>query len=269
MKPGDGGRKWVKLWVSEWLDGTTRWQLTGVQRAFWMDLIAMAGRGRVGGVVCSGKDGDTLIGYPLQVFEALSRERFDVLETLALFERTGKIRMEISDDLYVVHILNWARYQSEYERTKKYRGKKSESATPNATENVHGKSHRKTRKSNTTEVEVEVEGDSEPDQNQKPGSAIALWAGQDFENPKIQDPRFQQITNVFFEEYGKRFGVAPDFDGSDGIALGRFLKRRNEPVETLIIWLKNAFESSNVPQRGSDSDSASGAAGPLSFQTGR
>ena len=125
MKPGDGGRKWIKLWVNEWLDGTTRWQLTGLQRAFWTDLLAMAGRGRVGGIVCSGRDGDKVIGYPLQVFEALSRERFDVLETLHLFERTGKIRIEVSDDLYVIHILSWERYQSEYERTKKYRYIKS------------------------------------------------------------------------------------------------------------------------------------------------
>jgi hypothetical protein len=128
MKPGDGGRKWIKLWVNEWLDGTTRWQTTSVQRAFWTDLLAHAGRGRIGGVVCSGQDGDTLIGYPIKWFEALSPEPIDVLETFALFERTGKIRVEVSDDelkLYVVHILNWGKYQSEYARTKKYRKHKT------------------------------------------------------------------------------------------------------------------------------------------------
>ena len=128
MKPGDGGRKWIKLWVNEWLDGTTRWQTTSVQRAFWTDLLAHAGRGRVGGVVCSGQDADRLIGYPLKWFEALSPEPIDVLETFALFERTGKVRVEVSDDalkLYVVHVLNWGKYQSEYARTKKYRKPKT------------------------------------------------------------------------------------------------------------------------------------------------
>jgi hypothetical protein len=129
MKPGDGGRKWIKLWVNEWLDGTTRWQMSGVQRALWMDLLAWAGRNRtVGGVVCSGKDGDTLVGYPIKWYEALSLEPIDVIETFELFERTGKIKLEVSGDspkLYVVHILSWEKYQSEYARTKKYRKPKS------------------------------------------------------------------------------------------------------------------------------------------------
>ena len=58
MKPLYGKRTWVKLWVSEWLDGTTRFQMSGAERAFWIDLLAMAGRSRHPEVVCAGKDGD-------------------------------------------------------------------------------------------------------------------------------------------------------------------------------------------------------------------
>jgi hypothetical protein len=132
MKPSDGGRTWFKVWVQPWLNGTTRYQMSGAQRAFWMDLLAMAARGRHGGIVCSGKDGDKLIGYPIQTFEALSPEDpIDVLETFKLFEDTEKIRVEVSGEklkLYVIYILNWAHYQSEYERNKKYRTPKKSSA---------------------------------------------------------------------------------------------------------------------------------------------
>ena len=163
MEPGDGGRKWVKLWVSDWLDGTTRYQMNGAQRAFWIDLLAMAGRGRVGGIVCSGKDGNKLIGYPIEKFQSLSpSEPLDVLKTLKLFERTGKIKIEVEKNdfgltLYVIHIVSWHRYQSEYERIKKYRGKSNNEST----EKVHEKSQPKSQKSNTTEVEVEVEEEEE------------------------------------------------------------------------------------------------------------
>jgi hypothetical protein len=69
----------------------------------------------------------------------------------------------------------------------------------------------------------------------------------DFENPKIPDPRFQQIKDVFLEEYERRFHVKADFDSSDGKELSRFLKRRSESVDTLTLWLKNAFESNDIP----------------------
>ena len=40
--PQPASRPWIKLWVGPWLDGTTRWQTTGEQRAFWLDLLAMS-----------------------------------------------------------------------------------------------------------------------------------------------------------------------------------------------------------------------------------
>ena len=130
MKPSTGRRTWIKLWVNDWLDGTTRYQMSDAQRAFWTDLLAMAGRGRYGGIVCSGKDGDKFIGYPLKTFDALVSQPFDVLQTFDLFQRTGKIRVEVSEDsprLYTVFILSWSRYQSDYERQRAWRKKKAAS----------------------------------------------------------------------------------------------------------------------------------------------
>lgn len=121
-----GKRSWVKLWTNEWLDGTTRYQMSDAQRAFWIDLLAMAGRSRFPGVICSGQDGDRFVGYPLNRFQSLMADPIDIEATFALFERTGKIKVTASDTtpkLYVLQLLSWDRYQSEYHRTKKYRQK--------------------------------------------------------------------------------------------------------------------------------------------------
>jgi hypothetical protein len=123
---GHWTRRWVKLWVNEWLDGTTRYEMSGAQRAFWVDLLAMAGRSRCAGIVCAGQDGERFVGYPLTVFGALdAANEIDIPATFDLFERTGKIRIEVTSEnptkLYKITIINWDRYQSEYDRQKNYR----------------------------------------------------------------------------------------------------------------------------------------------------
>ena len=54
-------------------------------------------------------------------------EPIDVEQTLSLFERVGKIRLAVTSEvpvkLVMLEILNWHRYQSEYQRQKKYRSK--------------------------------------------------------------------------------------------------------------------------------------------------
>lgn len=93
------------------------------------------------------------------------------------------------------------------------------------------------------QVDVLEEDVSEEDQK----SADALLVEKDFENPKTADPRFKQLKDAYFEEFHRRFGVPPDFDGSDGKELARFLKRRSESAEALILWLRNAFDSDDIP----------------------
>ncbi len=105
-------RAWVKLWVNEWLDGTTRFQMSGAQRAFWIDLLALAGRSRYPGIVCAGMDGDRYVGYPLKTFAALDAgAEIDLVATFDLFARTGKVIVEVTTEapvkLYMVRICNW------------------------------------------------------------------------------------------------------------------------------------------------------------------
>lgn len=159
-------RNWVKLWVNEWLDGTTRLEMTGAQRAFWADLLTLAGRSRIPGVICSGQEPNgNLIGYPLIKLKALVLEEIDVESTLNNFLEHGKISIlyvEGPPKLVTIHILSWEKYQSEYHRQVKYRKgieesyKKSD--TPKNTKVTQEVTLQKTRR---LLVEGEVEGEVE------------------------------------------------------------------------------------------------------------
>ncbi|HKV25626.1 MAG TPA: hypothetical protein VJN93_13615 [Candidatus Acidoferrum sp.] len=169
---GFGKRPWVRLWTNEWLDGTTRFQMSDAQRAFWIDLLAMAGRSRYPGIICAGRDGEQWVGYPLSRFQALMTTPIDIETTLALFQQTGKIEMEVTHGqptkLYKIVLLNWGKYQSDLQaqaaRSRKYRQNK----------NRHGERHAHVTPSITptsrrvTGVEGEVEEDSE---KEKPKTA--------------------------------------------------------------------------------------------------
>ena len=150
-------RSWVKLWVGEWLDGTTRFEMSGAQRAFWADLLALAGHSRFPGIICSGVISEKIVGYPLARYEGILNDpTVDVLETLHMFETNGKITItctrEDAPALYAVHILNWDKYQSEYQQKRqRVQYRKSTQNPQNVHTNVREKSS----------VEVEVEGEVE------------------------------------------------------------------------------------------------------------
>ena len=159
VNPKFGRRSWVKLWVNEWLDGTTRFEMSDVQRAFWIDLLAMAGRSRYPGRICAGLTDGIFVGYPLNKFQALMAQPIDVEQTLALFERTGKIKLTVTTEsptkLVMLELLNWDKYQSEYQRQKKYRK-----------HGLHKGDSGSYNQSNNTEVEVE--GDVEVKETHTP-----------------------------------------------------------------------------------------------------
>jgi hypothetical protein len=158
VNPKFGKRSWVKLWVNEWLDGTTRFEMSDIQRAFWIDLLALGGRSRYPGRICAGVTGDgSYVGYPLNKFQALMAEPIDVEETLALFVKTGKIVLtetaSAPTKLVMIEIVNWDRYQSEYQRQKKYRYAPDETLQQSDSESY--------TQSNTTDTEGETETDTD------------------------------------------------------------------------------------------------------------
>jgi hypothetical protein len=155
-----GKRSWVKLWTNEWLDGTTRYQMSDPQRAFWVDLLAMAGKSRWPGIICAGKDGEQFVGYPQNRFQSLMAGPIDIEATFALFKRTGKIELEVTSEgppkLYKIELLNWDKYQSEYQRLKKYREPQYAKGTLRSTAEVTPQRERKTQIQTETEKEKQT-----------------------------------------------------------------------------------------------------------------
>lgn len=116
-------RQWVKLWVNEWLDGTTRFKLTQRQRLLWIDLLALAGRSRWPGLIFAGYgENQSKIGYPLSwLAGTLGFEVTDLNNALLILQAQGHITLELRDESVIVGIVNWEKYQSEYLRQKGYR----------------------------------------------------------------------------------------------------------------------------------------------------
>lgn len=117
-------RQWVKLWVNEWLDGTTRFELTAAQRLLWVDLLALAGRSRFPGFIYAGTgQGNDRVGYPIAYLAGvLQMDETDTNNALKLLAAHGHITLdEVSSEKYVIGIVNWEKYQSEYLRQKTYR----------------------------------------------------------------------------------------------------------------------------------------------------
>ena len=145
--------KWIRIWPHAWFDSSMRVELTNEERAFWVDIIALAGKSRIPGVICSDPDG--LTGYPLPMLCSLlvSWTPEQAVRTLEKLEKTNRLQIKrvplmSGEDGWIVHITNWKKYQSEAQRVQKYK-KKVYPSTPHS------------RKKHRTEVEVDVEEEVE------------------------------------------------------------------------------------------------------------
>lgn len=114
-----GSRTWVKLYCDPWLSGSLRKEAPEI-RGIWADLLALAG---------SGKYGDTG-QISLQNNVGLSDSQFEKLLNITRYQwQKAKKRLILTERITinqagVVTIINWKKYQSEYERQKPYRNGK-------------------------------------------------------------------------------------------------------------------------------------------------
>jgi len=118
---GQRRRVWVKIWITGWLHGSIRWQMSPDERATWADLICLAGECGKEGAICDNDNRPFPRDYIANQLN-IPQELLD--RTIAKCRHEGRI--DDRDDMIV--IINWKVYQSEYERQKQYRGKKEESS---------------------------------------------------------------------------------------------------------------------------------------------
>ena len=111
-------RKWVKIWVRECLAGTIRFDFEPAERGVWYDLIVLAGDCRQEGLIAAGPGRP----YPHGWIAGTLNIPLELLESvLSLCIKTARL----SEDGEGIRVLNWTKYQSEYDRQKPYRQNKA------------------------------------------------------------------------------------------------------------------------------------------------
>ncbi|MDD4985167.1 MAG: phage replisome organizer N-terminal domain-containing protein [Dehalococcoidales bacterium] len=119
-----GNRTWIKLYCEKWIAGSIRKEKPEV-RGIWADLLALAGSGLYGDTgEIKIQNGIGLTDYQFQKVLNVSRSQWSNAKNVLL--NSGRIKV---NDENVIHIINWQKYQSEYERTKKSRTKSTQEST--------------------------------------------------------------------------------------------------------------------------------------------
>ena len=112
-------RKWVKVFCYETLHGSISYQLSEAEQAVWLKLLCFAGLCGNEGIIADHDlrpFPDEFICHEIHT----DREVFD--STIKKCVDEGRI----SKDGQGITIVNWKKYQSEYDRQKKYRDKDGE-----------------------------------------------------------------------------------------------------------------------------------------------
>ena len=118
-------RKWVKLYCENWIEGTLREESPEL-RGIWADILALAGDGHYGdsGIIQLSNGiayTDGQIAGILRISEELwGRSKNRLIDTN---------RIEITPN-NAISIVNWFKYQSEYDRQKGYRIAKTKESQP-------------------------------------------------------------------------------------------------------------------------------------------
>ena len=112
-------RSWVKMWVSECLEGTIREDLEPDERGVWYDLILYSARCRIPGVI-SANETQAISRWRLAGILNIPQDLLD--RTIQKCVESGRIEIDKAD---LLHIVNWKKYQSESDRVMSYQKKKN------------------------------------------------------------------------------------------------------------------------------------------------
>jgi hypothetical protein len=137
-----GSRTWIKIYCDKWVTGTLREDAPDI-RGVWIDLLALAGSGQCGDTgeikLANG------VGYT-------DGQIADILRISKPLWRKAKARLLETERIKIlpkgaICITKWGKYQSEYDRQKRYRQPKEDTSAPEP----------KSPFTNPLEKEIEIE----------------------------------------------------------------------------------------------------------------
>ena len=108
-------RRWIRLWVNEFLHSSAIWDLTDAEVGVFFKLLALAGSCRTDGLIAAGDENrpypDEWVATTLNIPMPLFQE--------AIKKLVATQRIEVNGN--GISICKWDEYQSEYDRQKPYR----------------------------------------------------------------------------------------------------------------------------------------------------
>jgi hypothetical protein len=231
-----GRRTWIKVYCDQWLKGTLITEDIEI-RGIWIGILAMAGNSSYGdtmiGKICLENDvplTDDQIANVLKVPKKLWIEAKKIL--------VREDRIDVRDD--IIYVTNWNRYQSEYDRVRKYQ-KSPQKLQPEVTSNDTPVPTEKDTPKHHDEKEKEKEKEIK-DQELPNGSSASL---KDSSNTKIVDrqdywkSRFKKAAESLKEllpvPTDKKKEFNPDQFGHKQIMLRRL---KNPDVDQNMVWME-------------------------------
>jgi len=122
-------KRWIKLWTQETLYGTTVKELDPAERWVWLGFLALAGD--------SIEPGKIQIAPGIPWTDAQLAQLLDVpISTLQTAREKMIEHNKITINSDIINITNWNKYQSEYERTRKYKSTQVSTSKPTTEPNV-------------------------------------------------------------------------------------------------------------------------------------
>jgi len=171
-----GSRTWIKIYCDKWLEGSLREEPLAM-RAVWIDLLTLAG---------SGKYGDSgHIGLTKNI--GLSNADFVKIFNISI-PTWSKIRLQLvaTNRIKILHgnvieIVNWSKYQSEYNRQRPYRQEKEP-------ESCNQKLH--------------VEKEKEKEKEKESAAASSSLGGGNDSSPPLYDSDFETVRTAYEQDFG-------------------------------------------------------------------
>jgi len=194
-----GSRTWIKIYCDKWLTGSLRDDPPEI-RGVWIDLLALAGSGQYG------DSGEIKLANEIGLTDAQICEILSIKK--ALWQR-AKQRFLITNRIKIgqksaILIVNWAKYQSEYERQRDYRPprKSSESQiealSVNRGKTVTKSYNAKLQPKVRPEKEIEIEMVPHP----TPGVGVFSFKEENDSIPPFHDSGFETVRTAYERDFG-------------------------------------------------------------------
>ena len=160
-----GRRTWIKIYTDKWLRGSIRKEDV-MTRSIFIDLLALAGDSAYGdsGIIqlaeqvgLTDETISCMLNVPIYDWQKAK-------DRLANHKQKDENRIEIVEleHGYSIKIINWAKYQSEYQRQKPIRNRiKPAKVTSKVTESVTSKVTQKVQRDRERDIDRDIDGEGE------------------------------------------------------------------------------------------------------------